>query len=367
MEEGRLEEIWNELVGDYEFFAEYREKFRENFVKFLGEERPRLLSIQGLNTLVERLYLLMFSFQKNPRDELFNLSYMLARYELNLKKVLNKACLVLARDYIDYLVAKDGGYERIKLLLELIEFYLSVVEDAYSKYVGEIEEELKREERKAEESGRRIALSFLEELKAKGKGSVELLTYYKEVPVVCRSEILQLMEDSLRIRACNINVFNIGDEVYIKHQNLPKPIAVKVRDRDTQREELTLEVIGFADLPQDRRKFVRVVPREPIPIELRRGEWETVGTMADISVGGVGVYVKDRDELKEEDIVEVSFTLPKGEVKTVASVRYILPHENIYRIGLHYRLDIPTEEIVSDYVMERQFEILRELKGLKES
>ena len=81
----------------------------------------------------------------------------------------------------------------------------------------------------------------------------------------------------------------------------------------------------------------------------------------------MGVYVEDRDDLKEGDVVEVGFTLPKGRVETEASVRYVLPHQKIYRVGLQYQLDIPKEDIVSDYVMERQFEILRELKGLRRS
>ena len=360
-----LEKLWDELIEDYSFFTGYKERFRENFLRFMDEERSKLLSLPGINTLTERLYVLLFSFQKDPREELFRISYTLAKNEIDLKKVTEKAFLALLKDYIDYLISENRDHRRIKSLIDLIDIYVSVIEDAYLKYTEELREELRRERKEAGESERRIALEFLEKIKEREE--IDLLTYYKEVPVVCRSRILEVRDEFVRASTCNIDIFGPGREIYIKHPNLPRPIAVEVRERDIEREEVLLEVIGFRDLPQERRKYVRVIPKEPIGVRISKGGWSTEGIMADISIGGVGVYVEDRDDLKEGDVVEVGFTLPKGRVETEASVRYVLPHQKIYRVGLQYQLDIPKEDIVSDYVMERQFEILRELKGLRRS
>jgi len=59
----------------------------------------------------------------------------------------------------------------------------------------------------------------------------------------------------------------------------------------------------------------------------------------------------------------VEFQLPKGGVETGGVIKHVSPHGRIYRTGIYFEPDLKSEEIISDYVMERQFEILREIKG----
>ncbi len=358
-----LRDLWKDLSEDASFFVNYKDRFRENFLRFVDEEKSKLISLPGINTLIDRLYLLLFSFRKDPTQELFSISYTLAKNEIDLKKVIEKSFLALLKDYIDHTISERGDHKKVKSLIDLIDTYISTIEDAHLKYVEELRQEVKEKGAAIEESERRIALEFLQKIKEKDE--IGLLVYYKGIPIACSSRILGVVDELVRTSICEVNIFDPGTEIYIKHPNLPKPIAAEVRERDLNKKEVLLEVIGFKDLPQERRKYLRVLPQDTVKINLSRGGWSTEGTMADISVGGIGVYVEDRDDLKEGDVVEVSFTLPKGKIETEASVRYVLPHEKIYRIGLQYNLDIPKEEIVSDYVMERQFEILRELKGLR--
>lgn len=357
-----MRELWKDLSKDGEFFLGYRDKFRENFLRFVDEERSRLMSLPGINTLVERLYLLLFSFKRDPTRELFNISYTLARSEIDLKKVIEKAFLALLKDYIDHIILKDSDHERVKKLIDLIDLYLSTVEEAHLRYVEELRDRVKASERAVGESERRIALGFLEKIKKKEE--INLLSYYKGLPVACTSKILGVEEDSVRVATCSMDILDPGREVYLKHPNLPKPIETRVLERDLGREEALLKVVGFKDLPKERRKYLRVRPEGTVKVSILKGSGRYEGVLADISVGGIGVYLEDPGELKKGDEVMVRFSLPKGEVEARASVRYVLDRGEVFRVGLQYQLDIPREEIVSDYVMERQFEILRELKGL---
>ncbi len=362
-----LEKIWQHLLDDYQFFIDYKERFTEEFLRELSRESPSFLGRKGLSPIVSKLYLLLFSFQKDPRDELFSLSYTLAKYEINLKEILTKTTLKLVRDYVDYLISKDGNFQRIKDLLSLVEIYLSSVEGAYSKYIKEIRERYRQKEKEAVEGERQMIIDFFEKLKSESRDEIEIISYYREVPVVCKSRILAVEEEDVRAQICNLNIFRIGNEVYIKHQNLPRVVVVRIKDLNIPKEEVSLEILGFTDLPQDKRRYVRVTPKDPIPVRVRRDSLEIIGNMADISPGGIGVYVRDPKGLKPGDIVKVRFTLPKGIIEVSAQIRHITPSGEVFRIGFQYELDIKTEEIVSDYVMERQFEILRELKGIRES
>lgn len=355
-------ELMRRLSRDRDFFLQYKHRFQEHFLKYLGNERPKLLSSQSLNTLVDKLYVMLFSMNRDPSQELSDLSYRLASYEIDLRAILSKALLELLKDYVDYVIDADRGHERIKTFVSLIDHYISAVETAYTRYINELRREIKKKDKVRVEGERGLIIEFFEKQFSNRKRSIEIITFYKEVPIICRSRILDIEEGTLTVSLCDLKVFNIDDEVYIKHINLPRTVAVVIRDIDNRNEVMEVELIGFVDLPQERRDYVRVAPKEPIKAVIEKGNLRIVGSITDISVGGVGVYTRDIDNIGGGDVVSVSFKLPKGEVKTEATVRHVEEYEDAYRIGISYELDLKKEDIVSDYVMERQFEILRELK-----
>ena len=360
----RIEDLWSDLIQDYDFFVNYKENFVENFIKHARVESPKILGLQSLTTLIKKLYLMLFSFQRDPREELFNLAYRLNRYEVDLKKILTQCTLIMIRDYIDHVSHNKGDISKVKRLVELVELYLGIVEDAQSKYLSELRSKVKKQDRPVVEGERNIIIEFFRKLKEQEKTDIEFISYYKQVPAVCRATITDVGDTTFRASICNLSIFTIGEEIYVKHPRLPRTVAVRVKEIDHTSDMGEFEVIGFVDLPQERRKYVRVQPDDSIPVKISKGEAEITGEMADISVGGIGVYVRDYNGFGIGDIVTVSFHLSGGKVETNGVIRHITPHENLYRVGIEYRLDFKQEEIVSDYVMERQFEILRELKGV---
>ncbi len=351
------------LLQDAEFFKSYRDKFESNFFKHLKGNGSGVFGSDSLKTLVGRLYLLLFSFSRDPYRELSDLFYRLASHDLDIRAVFSKTLLEMLRDYIDFSLEKDGGHERVKAFIELIDYYISAVEEAYSKYLKELRSKAKDSDRSKVEGEVGLIIEFFERQVDLGKRNLEIITFYKEVPIICRSKILDIDNRTLTVKLCELRAFKEGEEVYLKHLNLPKTVAATVLEVNNRDETMEVEVVGFIDLPQERRRYVRVVPKDPIEIKLFKGSWVGRGIIADISVGGVGVYIKDIGPLSEGDTVDVEFRLPKGLVRVSSQVRHIEHQGDLYRLGLSYELDIKKEEIVSDYVMERQFEILKELKG----
>ncbi|RLJ70079.1 PilZ domain-containing protein [Hydrogenivirga caldilitoris] len=356
-------DIVERLFPDREFFVRYKQKFQEVFSNNIGRDEPKLLSAQGMNTLIDKLYLLMFSFNRNPLREIGELSYQLASYDIDLRTALSKTLLEMLKDYTDHVINTHASHKSVKVFLSLIELYMSEVEGAYTKYANELGKITERREKPKVEGERGLIIEFFENQFNRKNRSIELITFYKEVPVVCRSRILDMEEGLLTVKLCDLKVFNIDEEVYIKHPNLPKTVAAVIRDIDNRNEVMEVELIGFVDLPQERRGYVRVTPREPMKVRLRKGSWETLGIVGDISVGGVGVYLKDKGELVSGDTIDLYLKLPKGDIETRATVRHIEEREGVFRVGISYELDLKKEDIISDYIMERQFEILKELKG----
>ncbi len=350
------------LKDEAEFFNTYKDRFVENFLAYLEEEVPGVLNSQSLRVLVRRIYSLVFSLRKDSEDEIQKLFYSLASHGVDVKKPLTKSLLRMVRDYIDYVMEQNRDHRRIKDLLELTDMILNAVETAYSRYLKELREKAGRPEERRVDDIKSIS-ELIRKVIASGE-EVELITYYKEVPVVCRTKVVESGDAEVTVERCDLNILREGEELYMKIRDLPRTIGVKVEDVDPRSERASLKVLGFVDLPQERRRFVRVVPKDPIPVHVEKGDWKGIGSMADVSVGGVGVYLKEPNDLKTGDVIRVRFRLPKGEVETIGSVRYVLDRGNVFRIGVQYELDLRQEDIVSDYVMERQFEILRELKSL---
>ena len=352
------EDLLERLREEREFFKSYKEKFVENFLSFLGRERSEPINTQTLRVLVRKVYSVIFSLRERFREEVEDLFYSLATYGVDIKGPLTKSLLKLLGDYVDYTVERGGDHRKVKDLLNFIDLALTSVETAYSRYLKELREKAGEERRRPAED-----VSGLMEL-LKGVEEVDVLTYYKEVPVVCRTKVVDVGPQEVTVERCDFNIFREGEDLYLRVRDIPGAVGVRVEEVDPRTERAKLKVLGLADLPQERRRFVRVVPEDPVPVRLEKESWKTTGSMADVSVGGVGVYTEDPDELKEGDIVRVRFKLPKGEVDTIGQVRYVIRRGDVFRIGIQYDLDLRQEDIVSDYVMERQFEILRELRGL---
>ncbi len=365
MDKKDIEGIWRDLIEDYEFFTSYKDTFRENFLRFAKKEAPKILSLQGIATLVNRLYIMLFSFQKDPREELFNLAFRVANFDIEIKKILTQTALLMIRDYIDYLVDKSSEPSRVKKLIELVEIYLSTVEDAYSKYMGKLKEKIRTKDKALSRGERQMIAELLQRLCESESRECTLLIYYKQVPIACRSELVDVQELEVRAKICDMTVFREGKEMYLKHGKLPKTVALRILEVDFTSQIATFEIIGFLDLPQERRRYLRVEPEEAVPVIVKGREREEVCRMADISIGGVGVFLSSPEGFGVGDEVQVSFTLPGGKVEADGVVKHITPYGDGFKMGIAYSLDLKREEVVSDYVMERQFEILRELKGIE--
>ncbi len=359
----KVAELQKELRKDELFFRSYMDRFVDRFAQNLREHNVHLASTPILNTLVGRLYLLMFSFNRDPRKELEEVTLTLAGYKLEFKKILMNTCLTMAKDYIDYVIQHSKPIPRIKALLDLIDLYISATEDAYVKYIRRIESQISEKEERRQRDEEELAYGILKKLCQMGGGKIIVHTNFKGLFVDTNSEIVNISERDILIKTSHLRVYRVGKKVHLKCPSSPRPIVAVVEDVNHDKEEIRVTVRGFEELPEEHRKYVRVVPEEDIHVTMSAEGTEVVGVIADLCVRGVGVYTDVPHNFHVGKVLTVRFSLPKGEVEIKGVVRHVSPHGKIYRTGIYFEPDLRSEEIISDYVMERQFEILREIKG----
>ncbi|WP_281951631.1 PilZ domain-containing protein [Nitrosophilus kaiyonis] len=357
-------DLLNVIKKEKDFFEKEKNNFVENFAKELFKEvsktKNKILSINTLFTIGEKLYILLFLYKKDPQNELYNFSYKVAKSKIDLKKVLIKSTMRLTRDFIDYTLKKNEDYEKIKTLLSLIDIYLVNVDRAYAKYYEEIEDELNHVKNNKKREDEELIISLIQNI-IKNDRKVVILDFYKEVPVSCKSIIKRLEKNLLflDIQKCNFNIFKENKEIFLKIESFPKSIKAKIKSMK-EFEYIEISDFEFTELPQEKRKYVRVQPKEKILVKIEKNGTKIDALINDISIGGIGIYADSIEDLEPNDDVLIKFELGENKIAIKGIVKYSLI--DLKKVGIEFILIPELENEIAEYVLEREFEIIRELR-----
>ncbi len=356
----QVSDIYSILEEDRDFFLNKKDEF----LKCVNNS-SHYLSESSIRTIADKFYLSLFSFNSSEKD-IQILVKRLLKYKTDIKPELTNFLMNLVNDYLDYCIKNKKSVKNVKALLQLINHYISIIDRAYVSYLSKISNQVEQLSKEKIEANKELALSIFKKLQEEKK-TIRLISYYKEVPIICKTQVEKVTDEFvvLHFENCSIKAFHPEKSVYIKTELLQKKIKASIINVSPKEEKIVLGHFELTDLPQEKRKFVRVEPAETINVKLEKGNTTVTGKLADISIGGIGVYTADIKDLEEGNLIRVSFKLPAidFDVDLTGEIVYIIDMDGMYRIGIKYSPDVITEEKISDYVINRQFEILKELKS----
>ena len=305
--------------------------------------------------------------EKIHKDFFYNLALSYALRGKNIKPVISSILLTILRDFLDYLLKTKEELNRsdvdiLKKLFNTIEEVLEAVEKAYTEYFETINKELKKV-KQMEEKERKFLLKEVELIKLKEE-SVLFVFSYKELPIYCKGKIKDLDDDIVEIefteRCLALPILNIGDFFHAKSENLTNPVKFEVMKRNEK--TILARAVSYEEAFIEKRQHVRVQPEKPIPVYIL--EKNIVGKMVDISVGGIGIFLQAK-VVEPDEIVILEFHIKDKDIKVKGECRYIVAYDHGYRAGFKFvDLSPQHESLIGQYVMERQFQILKELKAL---
>ncbi|MFN3598530.1 MAG: PilZ domain-containing protein [Aquificaceae bacterium] len=216
------------------------------------------------------------------------------------------------------------------------------------------------------------------------KKECELITSWKEIPVKLKLPIKWISSKerliSFNFKECRFkSVFSGTDPVYIKFNE----IFLSCRIFSNVRDELVLEIESTVPAPHIAlREYIRVQPKETEPVYVSFCVGDNCilkARVINISESGVGIliYEKDANKLLEilsdistdvqkiHTIFDIYLELPhEDNIKTVGELRNIIKENDYIRIGLKMDLDEKDRTKVRRYIMQRQREILEQLKSI---
>ncbi len=344
-----------------EFLRNYEKKFYKN-LESLSE---KLLKDKEALTGLREIFYGQFLKKTPVKDFFYNLGREYAEREENVKTVILKVCAQLIKDFVDYLMEKEDlsgrDIKELKELLAKVEEISEAIDRAYGEYYRSLEKNVSFLKKKLEEEELEHIYKDFELAKLKGEELI-FTASYKQIPIQGKGVVEEVSSTHVKVRfseKCLVPVaVEEGGVMYAKGESLSKIVKLKILKREEN--YLTLSYERYEENILEKRRYVRVIPAEDIPVFVS-GTGE-VGVVADLSVGGVGIYFQGTS-LKTGQKVRLRFTLKGREIEVLSVCRHVTPNMRGLKAGFEFKgLSTQEEEFLSRYVMERQLELLKELR-----
>lgn len=219
-------------------------------------------------------------------------------------------------------------------------------------------------EKGVKEDSRQI-VSILDQL-SKGKlaNDLRLLNYFNEVPVSYPA-VVENVEDDMVDMAVHQNqavVMNHQKMTFLKSRHFPHAVVAKVFRSDVGKCLAILTKFSYAQIRAERRQFVRVRLDSAIPASFACSQGEVTGTIDDISIGGMCLRTSRSQELETQVRGILTLSLDDCTLEILAMLLKIRQEENDFLYVFECETDAKIETKISQFIFQRQLEIIRELK-----
>ncbi len=357
-----IKELKNSLQRRKDFFVKVEEQFNQFFDEELEKFSIEPKIKEKIKSLKSKLFNRIFISTKENIEDIYNIFYLLAKEGIDVRDLIQGVFTFVIKSFSEYLLKTKPSVKDVYFLSTLLNEYISIIEKAYLDF-AKIQEKEETESlgTKREKYEEEYILDVLNRHKGE---SFTALSYYKEVPIIFKLKIIKTTDKFIiaDISKVNINISKLTGAVYLKVPFLEKPVKTKIVSVDFKRNILALENPRLTDIPAEKRKHVRVMLSEPTKVIVKKDNEETMGLIVDISAKGLKFYTGRLGSIKEGDKVHLSFKLDNHDIKSTGSIKHISDTGKGFMVGVELEPDLKTENVISDFVMSRQFEILKELR-----
>jgi hypothetical protein len=196
------------------------------------------------------------------------------------------------------------------------------------------------------------------------KNDLKLLNFFREIPVSYGATVETVEESHAELLVHQIQAVVISFEkvTVLKSSHFPKDVIANANYVNIEKSRIVLSSFSYALVRADRRMSVRVELSEPIYASFSAAGMTTGGRLHDLSLTGVSINVSDAPNLPISQKGELAVTLPIGTITVPASLLKVLTVEDGQRLVFEIEATRATELSISKYILQRQVEIIRELK-----
>ncbi|ABK43906.1 type IV pilus assembly PilZ [Magnetococcus marinus MC-1] len=199
-------------------------------------------------------------------------------------------------------------------------------------------------------------------------GEPACFNIYKGVPISYNAKIVSILEmkGNAVLKLHKFQSFVVGEDrsTLIKDSMLPAPIRADVVFLNREKQEVELKNLTFTELGAGDRNHIRVKPKDPVNVVVLGDGRKLSGELLDISATGMGV-VCGGTPIPFGEPVECNMVLEKKGQTLRVSGSIVAVKEWVggkTMLGVSIKPDTSSEVFISQFVYQRQAEVVREIQ-----
>ena len=213
-------------------------------------------------------------------------------------------------------------------------------------------------------------LKTFKEVVEKGKTGVKLLNYYQGLPLFFPAQIVEVDHGMLDLDIHPQQAVAIERDRYtfIRSDAFPHDIGAHVQYINVSRRTVTLSRLFFVDIMADHRQALRLKLAPPTDAAFDLNGEKVGGQLYDLSMGGAAISVDRLPECTDGFETKLQFLIPNIIQNTHTIVHVPAQHVGTTEQGechickFSITPDKTVEQLISQYIFQRQVEIIRFLK-----
>ncbi len=359
---GTKEEI--EILRKHKgFFLNYKSTFAKNFRKIYSELNSDAKSNGEIDVIIANLYDSLFPFEgKENGDHDVESRFLSIREKgIVVQPVLQENFFIMTRDFVNSLSPKEDNITCLRSLTNMIEGYMNILDKGYY----EESREIGTKGVIADET----IIKGLRLLEKEGK-EVKLVNFYKGILIRYNASVISVIDDEAVLQIHKYQRLALEEEkhTFINSELFPKTIKANLVAVDATELKAILTDFVYVDSSPAERVYMRIQPKDPIEVLIYDEKCKITGQIVDFSVASMAVHVTKTSRFKQNSDVSVSVSLPKanqstfGKVKLHGKITMVLKEKGFNKIVIEILPDPYTEPLISQYLSQRQVEILKIMK-----
>jgi c-di-GMP-binding flagellar brake protein YcgR len=213
-------------------------------------------------------------------------------------------------------------------------------------------------------------LLWFKEAAAKGNNDLRLVNYYKGLPLCYPAHIVSVDRDTLELDIHQQQAVAIDKDrqTFIKCNGMPDCILANVQYVNILKQAASLQRFTFVEIMAERRNAIRLELAPATDAAFSADGATISGQLFDLSLNGAAVRVDKPCTMGDDLTTSLQFMLPNLVQQSLAISKVparlvgVTDEENSALCRFDITPDKNVEQLLAQYIFQRQVELIRELK-----
>jgi len=197
---------------------------------------------------------------------------------------------------------------------------------------------------------------------------LDILNFHKSFPITCKARVETIERDVavLQVEPPGSVCLESQEQTIVLSRGLPEAVRARIVSFDLVSGTLKLSDFSYVGSHFGDRMIARVQPEDPINVEIEIEEEKYTGTLVDVSLSGVGIFLQE-GPFNRGQLLQLTLPLPEGKVSLPGKILNATETPNGQtRLSIGFTRNAQEIAVVMRYIKDRRIEILNEIEHMYE-